>query len=139
MNEFLKSILKKATETVAEIIVNSRPRISNPKITRNNTCETVYEGSFNIPEGTTAVVSGHVVSGYLGGGIGAGTNGVRTLVGDVNFSEGTYAYTVDLGNSGRDGISSFYKLDIVLSNGETATKNFQRTSFNSSLYDTAPC
>lgn len=142
MNEFLKLILKKSN-VISENEVEPEPSqkapfISNPTRTLNNACESVFEGSFTIPPGNTAIVTGTMTKGYAGGGQ-PGINGISVIYGSTNFIEGIYKYTVDLGNSGITGQASSYTLKIDSSNGKSVIKLFQRTSFDSSLYDTAPC
>ena len=116
----------------------AKPKIGTPTLTVNNNCETVFEGSYRVPEGTTATVIGTQLQNWAGGGT-PGTNGVNTFYGTTTVASGIYPYTVDLGNSGVPGTMSAYTLKVILNNGEEITRLFQRTSFNSVFYDNAPC
>lgn len=134
MKEFLKSVLKKSSKSLSgPIFVDEKPKIGNHTITNNNACETVFEGSYRIPDGQTATVTGTLTKGNFGGGSG-------NIIGETtNMPSGIHPYIIDLGNSNMPGQASTFTLKVVLDNGNETIKLFQRTSFNSSLYDTEPC
>lgn len=137
MRNFLKHILKKdsANPLLNEIEnpVLSTFTISNATLETNNSCESTFTGTYNIPEGKTATVTGNITIG-LEGGSGSIPSGTTN-----NVQPGTYIYAVNLGNSNIANQASSYVLDITLNTGENKKKLIQRTSFNSVFYDKQPC
>lgn len=149
MKSFLKSILKKSTSITTingggggggggTPITNENFTITNPELTINNSCETIFEGEVRVPIGLTAILKGTLVRGNLGSGS-IGNNGASTFLGSRSIPEGTTFYSVDIGNSGLDGKSSIYALELTLSNGLRKTKYIQRTDFDNLYFDRIPC
>lgn len=139
MDNVLENILK--SDNSGSIDTGIKPIITlidSPNVTRNNGCETVFEGKFFIPAGKTAVVTGTMLNGFGGGGL-PGNNGVGILLGDNNFGEGQWDYTVDLGNSFDPGNGSKYSLSVKLDNDEIQTILIERYDYHSIYYDQAPC
>lgn len=141
MQKFLQKILKKGSTilTVEEQQEeNVRPKIGNPKITINNSCYTLFEGNYIIPEGTVATVEASIVAGFEGSGT-PGNNGLLMFLGTKTVQPGLHPYTVNLGNSGQNKVISSFRMDITLNNGEKKSILVQRGDSLSSFYDTAPC
>lgn len=142
MNSFLQNILKKSDgEPVFSDSNNGISvafKLTNPSVTLNNSCETVFEGSINVPLGLTGVLSGVLIRGIQGSG-NPGNNGVESFLGEKNLSEGQHDYTVDLGNSNIENLGSLYILSITLSDNRSKNISIQRTSFHSAFYDKSPC
>lgn len=139
MNKFLKHIFRTdSTEPEPGPEVPENPKIGGATITRNNSCETVFEGSYQIPTGKTGTLTGTVLDGQTGGGV-PGNNGANMLIGSFSVSEGTFPYSVNLGNSGQNGVASRYSLRILLDGGGSAASLFQRDETESAFYDKSPC
>lgn len=140
MNRFLKEILKHDGAPVDQGggFPSKEFNITNPKVTRNNSCETVFEGIIQIPLGRTGTATGVLIQGHFGGGQ-PGINGATLILGTVNGPQGAVPYVVDLGNSDLNGQGSIYNLTVTLDTFEIKSMNFERTAFHSSFYDNAPC
>ena len=145
MNEFIKNIFKRNNQT--EVVsptpgVVGKFTIGNPTITRNNVCETVWEGNIAIPANVSAIITGTVTRGYTGGGL-PGTNGAIMIIETANFAlsnvSRTIAYSVNLGNSNVPDLGSNYVLDLVISDGRSLVKQFLRTELLNPNFDTPPC
>lgn len=140
MLNFLKNILKSDTTVTvpAGPVAPLAPVISFDETITNDSCETTYLGTFIVPEGTTARVTGTLVRGYAGTGY-IGSAFIPMIQGTVNRNPGTYQYVVSLGNSGISGQSSLYTLTVTLNNGVSRNIGFERSSAESVFYDIGPC
>lgn len=147
MNGFLKKILQKDNSPIidqgsGDPGPGTDPTytllIENPTMTLNNSCETRYEGNFQVPTGKTATVTGSPLSGtvLLQEGI---LEGFGTFVGSLsNVPAGIYKYTVWLGNSGQEKIFNSYHL-AVQTNDSLAEQFFRRGATEHIFYDNPPC
>jgi len=137
MKKFLREILKRSDDVAQGPISNTEFSIGSPKVFSNNGCETVYVFSIIIPTGNTGSVDASIVSGYEGSGIPA--PGTTTILGSQNLAEGEHKFSISLGNSGQNNVSSAYRVEVELSSGPSKTEVFSRTAANSAFYDSQPC
>ena len=140
MNNFLKQILKSGSSKIEADPSFIKPGITNPIVTHNNSCETMFEGGFIVPEGfgITGILTGTLIQGYLGAS-NVGDNGALGLIGSINVTEGKWPYAINLGNSNIPGEYTKYTLHLLLSNGQQKTLLIQRSEIHSAFFDGPPC